>query len=86
MKEYKKTTEMNPQDQGQADMRIEHPTREHIENTMTKRTKKTTTLKTDRAEKEEEETVVLKGLEPLATEDERHENTARGFHAWGNLL
>ena len=85
MKEFKKTTEMNL-DQGQADMKIEHPTREITENTTTKRTKKTTTQKTDRAEKEEEETVVLKGLEPLATEDGRHENTARGFHAWGNLL
>ena len=86
MKEDQKTTQMNPQDQGQAGMRKEHPTRDHIETTMTKTNKKTITLKTDQAEKEEEEIVVLTGLEPMATEVERHENTARRFHAWGNLL
>ena len=84
MKVSKKTTEMN-QDQGQAGTKKEPPTRETTESITIRKTKKTTTKKKDQAEKEEEGTEVLKELEPLATEDGKHENTARGFHAWGNL-
>ena len=86
MKEDQKTTHMNHQDQDQAGTKKEYPTRDHIETTMIKTDKKTFTLKTDQAEKEEEEILEQTGLEPMATEVERHENTARRFHAWGNLL
>ena len=86
MKEDQKTTHKNHQDQDQADMKKEYPTRDHIETTMIKTDRKTITMKKDQAEKEEEGIQEQTGLEPMATEVERHENTARRFHAWGNLL
>ena len=71
-------------------MRIGHPIRGPTERetimSITRKDRKTTTMMKEQVEMEEEGAMEQRELEPMATGAERHENTARRFHAWGNLL
>ena len=68
----------------------QRPYREReITMTIAKKDKKTTIKMKGLAEMiggETEEAMEQRELEPMATGAEKHENTARRFHAWGNLL
>ena len=68
---------------------IKGPTEKEITMTTTRRDKKTTIKMKGLAEMiggETEEAMEQRELEPMATGAEKHEDTARRFHAWGNLL
>ena len=78
---------------GPVGMKIGHPIKGPTEKgtimNTTRKDKKTTTMMKEQAGMVEEETegaMEQRELEPMATGAEKHENIARRFHAWGNLL